>query len=475
MSRILIISHDVVDARMAGPGIRCWQFARVLSREFEVTLAVPQSTELASSGFHILPYKPDQPQIIEQAIEAAEMVVAGGYLLRDFTFLVAIDKPLVIDAYIPYLFEALELHSSRQPSDRLEAHEHTLGVLSIQFAAGDFFLCANERQRDLWLGFLAACGRINPYTHLKDKTMRRLIDVVPFGLPPEPPRHEKQVLKGVYGNITEDDKVLLWGGGLWQWLDPLTLIQAMARIVEKRQDVKLVFPGSRHPYKERVPDMEIRQQALRLSQELGLAERYIFFGDWVPYEEWPNYLLEADIGVSLHLDTVETRFAFRTRILDYIWAGLPIVATRGDSMAEIIEGYGLGLLVPPQDVDQLTQVLLELLEEPDLRRTYQPGFVEAAKQLTWDRVAEPLTQFCRHPYRAPDKVALGKGELYDHIAALERVLRTREGQLVANMEQHTHNLEALLQTRENELAQYRRTIFFKLHDLLTRLRGRGAR
>jgi hypothetical protein len=101
--------------------------------------------------------------------------------------------------------------------------------------------------------------------------------------------------------------------------------------------------------------------------------------------------------------------------------------------------------------------------------------VEAAKQLTWDRVAEPLTQFCRHPYRAPDKVALGKGELYDHIAALERVLRTREGQLVANMEQHTHNLEALLQTRENELAQYRRTIFFKLHDLLTRLRGRGAR
>lgn len=475
MSRVLIISHDIVDTRMAGPGIRCWQFARVLSREFDVTLAVPQRTDLTSSKFHILPYKPDQPQTIEQAIEAAEVVVAGSYLLRDFPFLMTIEKPLVIDAYTPYLFEALELHSSLQSPDYLEAHEHTLGVLSTQFVAGDFFICANERQRDLWLGFLAARGRINPYTHLKDRTMRRLIDVVPFGLPSEPPRHGKQVLKGVYGNIAEDDKVLLWGGGLWQWLDPLTLIQAMARIVEKRQDVKLVFPGSRHPYKERVPDMEIHQQALRLSRELGLAERYIFFGEWVPYEEWSNYLLEADIGVSLHLDTVETRFAFRTRILDYIWAGLPIIATRGDAMAEIIEGYGLGYLVDPQDVDQLTQVLLELLEEPHLRRTYRPSFVEAAKQLTWDRVAEPLIQFCRHPYRAPDKVALGKGELYDHIAALERVLRTRESQLIADLEQHARNLEALLRAREDELSRYKQTIFFKLYNLLTGSEGREVR
>lgn len=144
-------------------------------------------------------------------------------------------------------------------------------------------------------------------------------------------------------------------------------------------------------------------------------------------------------------------------------------------MAEIIEGYGLGYLVDPQDVDQLTQVLLELLEEPHLRRTYRPSFVEAAKQLTWDRVAEPLIQFCRHPYRAPDKVALGKGELYDHIAALERVLRTRESQLIADLEQHARNLEALLRAREDELSRYKQTIFFKLYNLLTGSEGREVR
>ena len=37
-SRILIITHDVVDGNMAGPAIRCWEFARILSQEAEVTL-----------------------------------------------------------------------------------------------------------------------------------------------------------------------------------------------------------------------------------------------------------------------------------------------------------------------------------------------------------------------------------------------------------------------------------------------------
>jgi hypothetical protein len=35
--------------------------------------------------------------------------------------------------------------------------------------------------------------------------------------------------------------------------------------------------------------------------------------------------------VSTHYEHVETTFAFRTRILDYLWAGLPVVATGGDA------------------------------------------------------------------------------------------------------------------------------------------------
>ena len=92
----------------------------------------------------------------------------------------------------------------------------------------------------------------------------------------------------------------------------------------------------------------------------------MFFNEgWVAYDDRQNFLLEADIGVSTHLDHVETEFSFRTRILDYLWASLPVVATGGDSFGDIIDTFGIGLTVPPGDVDALEAALFRLLDEPE--------------------------------------------------------------------------------------------------------------
>ncbi|NJP07416.1 MAG: glycosyltransferase family 4 protein, partial [Chloroflexaceae bacterium] len=76
--------------------------------------------------------------------------------------------------------------------------------------------------------------------------------------------------------------------------------------------------------------MVMYDQTVALADELGLRDTTVFFNDhWVPYTERGRYLLEADIGISTHLEHIETRFAFRTRVLDYIWAGLPMVVSDG--------------------------------------------------------------------------------------------------------------------------------------------------
>ena len=70
--------------------------------------------------------------------------------------------------------------------------------------------------------------------------------------------------------------------------------------------------------------------AVARAEELGLRDRVVFFNEgWVPYEQRGAYLLEADLGVSAHFDDLESRFAFRTRLLDCFWAGLPVVTTVG--------------------------------------------------------------------------------------------------------------------------------------------------
>ena len=159
---------------------------------------------------------------------------------------------------------------------------------------------------------------------------------MPFGLAETPPVHERQVLKGVVPGIGPDDKVILWGGGVYNWFDPLVLLRAVDRLRHRRADVRLFFLGLRHPNPD-VPEMRMAVAMRELSEELGLTDRFVFFNeDWVAYEDRQNYLLEADVAVSTHLDHVETAFSFRTRILDYLWASLPLVTTAGDALADLI-------------------------------------------------------------------------------------------------------------------------------------------
>jgi hypothetical protein len=147
--------------------------------------------------------------------------------------------------------------------------------------------------------------------------------------------------------------------------------------------------------------MPVYQAAVRLADELGVLDRCVFFGDWVPYEEWPNYLVESDIGLSLHFDTLETQLAFRSRLLDYIWAGLPTVVTRGDATSELVSRFELGETVDYERQDEVADVLLRLLETS--KADFAGRFERARVELTWEKTAAPLVAFCRHPRRAPDR------------------------------------------------------------------------
>jgi glycosyltransferase involved in cell wall biosynthesis len=396
---VLIVSHDIVGARMAGPGIRYWELARILSHHFQVTLAVPEQADLFQDNVGLWAYAPGQWDSLAPAVERADTILLCGDVLVWFPPLQETGIPLVVDGYDPHPFEALALFAGTPK--QAQRHQERERILQMQCQAGDFFICASERQRDWWLGLLEGAGRINVHTHGEDRSLRRLVDVVPFGLPSSPPRHVRQVLKGVWPGIGSEDKVVLWGGGLWQWLDPLTAIRAVARIQEQRADVKLVFPGTRHPNTAGVPDMPVFQAAVRLADELGVLDRCVFFGDWVPYKEWPNYLIESDVGLSLHFDTLETQLAYRSRLLDYIWAGLPTVVTRGDVTSELVSRFELGETVDYERQDEVADALLRLLEisDADLAGRFERARVE----LTWEKAAAPLVAFCRHPCRAPDR------------------------------------------------------------------------
>jgi glycosyltransferase involved in cell wall biosynthesis len=266
---------------------------------------------------------------------------------------------------------------------------------------GDFFFCASERQRDYWLGWLHAQKRINPHTYAQDPTLRKLIDVVPFGVPSEQPNTGRPVLKGVHPSIGENDKVIIWSGGLWDWLDPLTLIRAMSRLKADHPEFKLFFMGVHHP-NPLVTGMKMPREAIGLSRELDLYENTVIFNDWTPYYDRGCYLSEADISVICHPAHIETRFSYRTRIRDLIWAGVPIITTQGDTMSDLVEYKCIGSTVPAEDPIALASAIEKLLSVGG-KKTFAPAFEALRNEMRWDKAILPLVQFCVNPIFASDK------------------------------------------------------------------------
>ncbi|GLZ38508.1 glycosyltransferase [Actinokineospora sp. NBRC 105648] len=403
--KILVITGDAISERMAGPAIRAWHMAEVLSAEHEVRLVtVNPVCAPPEAPFPVVRAKHRE---LDPHVAWADVVVLQGHALE---LVPALKKPgstkiVVCDVYDPMHLELLEQGKDEVAEQRELDLAGVTKVLNTQLERGDFFLCASERQRHFWLGHLMSLGRLTPALYDADPTVRSLLAVVPFGLSGKPPQQSRSPIKAGIPGIGAGDRVVLWAGGVYSWFDPLTLITAIGTLARRRPDVRLVFLGMRHPNPE-VPEMDISAQVRALAGRLELTGRHVFFNEiWVPFDQRQDWLLDADCGVTTHYEHVETTFAFRTRVLDYLWAGLPIVTTDGDSFAELVRTERLGVVVPAEDPDALAEALERVLYDAEFAQACQDRIAVVRERFTWENVLAPLTAFCRDPRPAADRLA----------------------------------------------------------------------
>ena len=397
--RLLILCPDRVGARMAAPGVRYHELARVLSSHVDVTLASPHHNELELPGVRRAHLTDETAAAL---IADADAVLVQGHLVERFPALARVRVPLIVDLYDPMLLEALHLFADRPLERRQYSHDRLLALTLAQLHAGDFFLAANRAQRDFYLGMLAAVNRVNPAWAMGGDDPARLIATVPCGIPAEPPRAAGPVLKGVRAGIPADASVILWAGGLWDWMDPLTAIRAMAHVRERRPDARLVMWGTRRPDAE-AHVHAVSSAARDLARELGVLDTCVFFEEWVPYAERGAWLVEADLGLSLARPGLETRFAHRARILDYLWACLPIVASPGDPLAARLRRDGTGVTVKPGRPRALARALCELLDDPARRQAMRDASAAVRARHTWERAAASLVKFLAAPRVDPSR------------------------------------------------------------------------
>lgn len=391
--RALVVSNDHVGTTMAGPGIRSYRFATALAEDFDVTLVVPFETDLVDERITIVHDNPWDPALMSRRVRGYNLVVAQRLPVPTMRALARSSTRAIYDLYAPLTLEQLALDARETDSPFRDSMAKLNNLTQeVVLATGDAFVCASEKQRDFWLGALASAGRLEAARYRSDPSLRTLVDVVPFGVDPERPV-PGSAIRGVVPDIGPRDTVLLWPGGIWNWFDPLTVIHAVHQLAGRRPDLRLFFLGVRHP-SPAVPGMPhaaMAERAVSLADELGLRGSVVHFNfGWVPYAERGRYLLDADVAVSAHFDDVETRFSFRTRLLDCLWAGLPVVTTRGDSLGDEVVRGGAGYAVEVGDVDGWVSTLERLLDDPQTLRDAEAAAARLRTAFEWPRVLVPL-------------------------------------------------------------------------------------
>jgi glycosyltransferase involved in cell wall biosynthesis len=152
------------------------------------------------------------------------------------------------------------------------------------------------------------------------------------------------------------------------------LIEALAKIRTEREDAHLVVIG-RPRHKSAVPAQ---------IERLGL-QGAIEFVSGVSDERIVELYAEAEIAVVPSLYE-----GFSLPSIEAMACGVPIVATTGGALPEVVGRNGeSGVLVPPADPGALASMIVDVLNNPQLRaKLAEGGRDRVLDRFTWRRTAE---------------------------------------------------------------------------------------
>lgn len=178
--------------------------------------------------------------------------------------------------------------------------------------------------------------------------------------------------------INEDEKILLYQGGLQQGRGLELLIEAMDEIKEGH----LLFIGGgklTQPLKEQA---EASKQAYR-----------IHFLDKVPFQELPSYTREAYLGFQVLQNICFNHYsASSNKLFEYMMAHVPVISCDFPEIKKVVEETNTGLVVDSHNATEIANAVNQLVKDTSLRNQLSENTKQAKEIYNWNNEKSKLLE-----------------------------------------------------------------------------------
>lgn len=173
-----------------------------------------------------------------------------------------------------------------------------------------------------------------------------------------------------------DEKVIMFFGYIRPYKGLHILIDAM-KIVKKKMNIRLLVCG------EYYGDEEKYRAHMK---EADIENVTTVFSDYIPNEKVHIFFSAADVVVQPYISATQSAIAQ----IAYFFSS-PIIATNVGALPEVVINEKSGLIVPPNNPQQLADAILRFYHE-EMEAKLTAGASEERKKYTWDAMVDAIEQ-----------------------------------------------------------------------------------
>ncbi len=303
------------------------------------------------------------------------------------------DRPRWMDIYGDML-TIQQAYCFRKQSNR--GMTTSVAFMKEVLRSGDLFSVCGVPQKHMLVGEMAMAGRLT-----RENFGYEFSRVILPGSAPSPGRQQEEP-KWTWGdklNISPDDFLVLWCGGYNTWTDVETLFRGMEFAMRRNPRVHYVSVGESTYEAPQTVYSELQNMIAASSHR----DHFHLVG-WQPWQKVADFYLLSDLGLNIDAMHYETIYGTRTRLVEMIGAGLPVLSSTGSELSNLLSSWGAGLCFEVGDWQGLGEAILKSSRDEALRLRMKSTAQEIARtKLSFEETTREALSWAADPQPAPDR------------------------------------------------------------------------